>query len=141
MTIIAILQDARRPRCVDSQFPVDPRATHGAPRRDARAATRNSRPIPLRGSLIRWLAPRPPLPPMKHQPSSCRPQASTRNSRPIPLRGSLIRWLAPLALAERLFVVAQVDVFFRTAQFALRRPEFAPQPEHRAYAFDIQRGI
>ena len=38
MTIIATLQDARRPRCVDSQFPVDPRATHGAPRRDARAS-------------------------------------------------------------------------------------------------------
>src|SRR5438034_4527089 len=52
MPIIATLQDARRPRCVDSQFPVDPRATHGAPRRDARAATRNSPSIPLRG----WLA-------------------------------------------------------------------------------------
>src|SRR5207244_606206 len=77
----------------------------------------------------------------KYQPPSRRPQASTRNSRPIPLRGSLVRWLAPLALAERLFVVAQFDVFLRTAQLALRRPEFAPQPEHRAYAFDIQRGI
>src|SRR6266571_2477610 len=38
MTIIATLQDARRPRCVDSQFPVDPRAAHGAPRREARAS-------------------------------------------------------------------------------------------------------
>src|SRR5205823_14367041 len=105
--------------CVDSQFPADP-------------ASRVPRPVARASASLRST---------KYQPPSRRPQASTRNSRPIPLRGSLGRWLAPLALAERLFVVAQFDVFLRTAQLALRRPEFAPQPEHRAYAFDIQRGI
>src|SRR5207248_11590777 len=66
---------------VDSQFPADPasrvprpvaRASASSPFNEKltsscrpHASTRNSQPIPLRGSLVRWLAPRPPPPPPK----------------------------------------------------------------------------
>src|SRR2546430_271631 len=83
---------------VDSQFPVDPHASRGAPRREARAATRNSRSIPA----TRGPSPggsRRGLRNASVNEMRCASAASVDSQFPVDPRyaGALARRLAPLA--------------------------------------------